>query len=233
MRAGTAEGLPKYPPFIAPFERVLEVAMINGIDVSGWQENIEWPSVPKATVGFVFAKATEGVDYYSNQFQQQHDGAKSLGIPFGAYHYLDPSTDGGSQANHFLNATNGFEGQLLPALDVEITGGQSVDEIVGCMSDFLKVVDPTLKGKRTLIYTFWSFWQDTMGGRNDFSGHPLWIAQYPVRYTPGMKASIPAGWTSAVLWQYADSGSVPGITGITKSPDMDLLISDDIGTISR
>jgi GH25 family lysozyme M1 (1,4-beta-N-acetylmuramidase) len=207
--------------------------MIYGIDVSGWQENVDWSSVPTSNVGFVFAKATESVDYYSNQFHQQHDGAKSLSIPFGAYHYLDPSADGAAQANYFLNAINGYEGDLLPALDVEITGGQSVDHVVDCMSNFLQVIDATLRGKRTLIYTYWSFWQNTMGGRDDFSGHPLWIAQYPVRYTPEMNPAIPAGWASAVLWQYADSGDVPGITGITKNPDMNLLLGDDIATVSR
>jgi GH25 family lysozyme M1 (1,4-beta-N-acetylmuramidase) len=207
--------------------------VVYGTDISGWQENIEWLKVPTSSVSFVLAKATESVDYYSNQFHQQHAGAIARGIPFGAYHYLDPSTDGTAQARFFLNSISGYEGKLLPALDVEITGGQSVDQIVDCISKFLAVVDPTLGGKRTLVYTYWSFWQNTMGGRDDFAGHPLWIAQYPARYTPGMTPSIPAGWRSAVLWQYADSGNIPGITGITKSPDMDVLLSDDLGTISR
>ena len=206
--------------------------MISGIDVSGWQENINWSLVP-ATVGFVFAKATESTDYYSNQFRHQHDGTKSRNIPFGAYHFLDPATDGKAQAQYFLNAIGGYEGQLLPALDVEQTNGQTPDQIVKCMGDFIAAVEATLGGKRMIIYTYYSFWQDTMGGRNDFSGHPLWVAQYPTPYRPGMNPAIPAGWKSAVLWQYADTGTVPGITGITKSPDMDLLLGNDLGVISR
>jgi GH25 family lysozyme M1 (1,4-beta-N-acetylmuramidase) len=206
--------------------------VLSGIDVSGWQENINWSLVP-SSVGFVFAKATESTDYYSSQFRQQHDGAKSRGIAFGAYHYLDPATDGAAQARYFLNAISGVEGSLLPALDVEQTSGQGPDQIIKCMSDFASVVEGTLSGKRVIIYTYWSFWQDTMGGRNDFSGHPLWIAQYPAPYKPGLQPAIPNGWNKAVLWQYADTGSVPGITGITKSPDMDLLLGEDTALISR
>jgi lysozyme len=207
--------------------------MIGGIDVSSWQENIDWSSVPTSAVKFVFAKATESTDYYSNQFQKQHDGAKSRNIPFGAYHYLDPAADGKTQAEYFLEAIDGFEGQLLPALDIEETSGQTADQITTCMEDFLTAVDATLNGKRTIVYTYLSFWQNTMGGSEDFAGHPLWIAQYPVRYKAGMEPKIPKGWKSAVLWQYADTGDVPGITEVTTSPDLDLLLGDDIGVISR
>ncbi len=207
--------------------------MIGGIDISSWQENIDWSSVPTPAVGFVFAKATEGTDFYSNQFQKQHDGAKSRKIPFGAYHFLDPSADGKTQAEYFLDAIDGFEGQLLPALDIEDASGQTVDQIVTCVKDFTATVDATLNKKRTIIYTYLSFWQNTIGGSSDFSGHPLWIAQYPVRYKAGMKPTIPKGWSSAVLWQYAGTGEVPGITGITISPDMDLLLGNDISVISR
>lgn len=207
--------------------------MIGGIDISSWQENIDWASVPTSTVKFVFAKATEGTDYYSNQFQKQHDGAKSRKIPFGAYHYLDPAADGKDQAEYFLEATDGYEGQLLPALDIEEAAGQTADQIITCVEDFTAAVDATLEGKRTIIYTYLSFWQNTLGGSSDFSGHPLWVAQYPVRYKAGLKPKTPKGWSSAVLWQYADTGDVPGITGITTSPDMDLLLGDDIRIISR
>lgn len=207
--------------------------MIGGIDLSSWQENIDWSSVPISVVKFVFAKATEGTDYYSNQFQRQHDGAKSRTIPFGAYHYLDPTADGKTQAEYFLDAIDGYAGELLPALDIEETGGQTAEQIITCVTDFTTAVDATLGGKRTIVYTYLSFWQNTMGGSDDFSGHPLWIAQYPVRYKAGMKATIPKGWSGAVLWQYADTGDVPGITGITTSPDMDLLLGDDISIISR
>src|SRR5579863_8205198 len=149
--------------------------MIGGIDVSDWQENIDWSLVPTATVGFVFAKATEGTGLSSAQFQSQHDGAKSRHIPFSAYHFLDPAADGKAQAQYFLDAIDGFEGQLLPAVDIEEANGQTADGIITCVDDFTSAVDATLNGKRTIIYTYVDFWQDTMGGSSDFSGHPLWI----------------------------------------------------------
>jgi GH25 family lysozyme M1 (1,4-beta-N-acetylmuramidase) len=207
--------------------------MIYGIDVSGWQEGIKWAKIPKTKVRFIFAKATQSTDYYSDQFHKQHDGAKGLGIPFGAYHYLDVRVGGKEQANYFLEAISGYEGTLLPAIDVEENHGRSADAVLKCIADFLQTVDRTLKGKRMLFYTFWSFWNDTMGGRDDFSGHPLWIAQYPIRYQEGMKPAIPRGWGKAVIWQFTDSGNIAGITGVTRSPDLDLLLENDLSAISR
>lgn len=207
--------------------------MIGGIDVSDWQEDIDWSLVPASVVKFVFAKATEGTGFSSSQFQRQHDGAKSRHIPFGAYHFLDPAADGKAQAEYFLEAIDGYEGQLLPAVDIEEANGQTADQIVTCVKDFTAAVDATLKKKRTIIYTYVSFWQNTVGASSDFSGHPLWIAEYPAQYKAELKPPIPKGWKSAVLWQYAEGGDVPGITGITTSPDMDLLLGDDIRVIFR
>jgi GH25 family lysozyme M1 (1,4-beta-N-acetylmuramidase) len=118
-------------------------------------------------------------------------GAKRSGIPFGTYHYIDVRESGVEQAKHFLAAISGYEGTLLPAVDVEETHGLSPEQIVACVAEFLKAVDATLKGKRVLFYTNRSFWNDTMVGRGDFSEHPLRIAQYPKHYRSGMRPAIP------------------------------------------
>jgi lysozyme len=152
------------------------------------------------------------------------------GIPFGTYHYIDVLENGAAQAKHFLAVISGCEGTLLPAVDVEETHGLSPEHIVACVAEFLKTVDATLKGKCALFYTNRSFWNDTMVGRDDFSGHPLWIAQYPKYYRSGMRPAIPHGWKSAAIWQFTQSARVPGISGVA---DMDQLIGDDISTISR
>lgn len=204
--------------------------MVYGIDVSGWQENIDWAEVPASQVQFVFAKATEGLHYRNDRFHEQHDGAKRAGIPFGTYHYIDVRESGMEQATHFLAAIGGYEGALLPAVDVEKTHGLSPQHVVECVAEFLKTVDATLKGKRTLFYTNRSFWNDTMAGRDEFSGYPLWIAQYPKHYRAGMQPAVPQGWKSAVMWQFTQSARVPGITG---RADMNELIGDDMATISR
>ena len=208
----------------------VRAAMVYGIDVSGWQENIRWTDVPKSEVQFVFAKATEGLRYYNDRFHEQHDGAKRSGIPFGTYHYLDVRDSGAAQAKHFLTAISGYEGTLLPALDVEEAHGRSPQRIAACVADFLKTVDATLQGKRALLYTNKAFWNDAMAGCDDFSDHPLWIAQYPKRYRSGMQPALPQGWKSAVIWQFTQSASVPGIAGVA---DMDQLIGDVLSTISR
>lgn len=204
--------------------------MVYGIDVSGWQESIDWTEVPRSLVQFAFAKATQGLSGYNDQFRQQHDGARRSGIPFGTYHYIDVRESGAQQARHFLAVISGYEGTLLPAVDVEEAYGLSPKHIVTCVKEFLKAIDATLRGKRSLFYTNRSFWNDTMLGRDDFSGHPLWIAQYPKQYRSGMQPDTPRGWKSAAVWQFTQSARVLGISGAV---DMNQLIGDDISTISR
>lgn len=77
---------------------------------------------------------------------------------------------------------------------------------------FLRKVDEAL-GKRTFVYAS-PGWYQSMLGSADFSGHPLWIAEY------GVDAPRLCGaWTEYTIWQNSDHGNVAGIgTGV----DMDL-----------
>ena len=43
-------------------------AVVQGIDVSHFQGNINWASVKNGGIDFVFVKATEGVDFVDSKF---------------------------------------------------------------------------------------------------------------------------------------------------------------------
>ena len=41
--------------------------------------------------------------------------------------------------------------------------------------------------------------------------YPLWLAQYPNQYAPGMQPTLPRGWFRWTFWQYSEKGRVNGI----------------------
>jgi LysM repeat protein len=49
--------------------------------------------------------------------------------------------------------------------------------------------------------------------------YPLWIAQYPSHYTPGMSPALPRGWFKWTFWQYSDKGRINGVNDFV---DLDL-----------
>jgi GH25 family lysozyme M1 (1,4-beta-N-acetylmuramidase) len=116
----------------------------QGIDVSGFQPNIDWNAVKANGVEFAYIKATEGTSkhelselsfgpldrmslafpaYTSPEFSKQYTGATNVGLIRGGYHFAQPSAGSGAdQANFFLANGGGWssDGRTLPgALDLE------------------------------------------------------------------------------------------------------------------
>jgi lysozyme len=201
-----------------------------GIDISEYQGDIAFAQVKTSPhSGFVYAKATEGMTLQDAKFTQYHDGAKVNSIPFGAYHFFHFGTDPQAQANNFLSRTAGYEGELVPMVDVELAsmpgGGMAARECIGRLGVFLDIIESRLHGKRALIYTGWDFWNTALGGSDSFAGHQVWVAAYCDPPAPA-----PTGWTAASLWQYSSSVQV---AGITRPVDGDQLLSGNLLTISR
>ena len=62
--------------------------VIQGIDVSRWQDDIDWQKVKDAGTRFAFIKATEGGDHLDPMFRKNWAEAKKAGVPRGAYHFV-------------------------------------------------------------------------------------------------------------------------------------------------
>ena len=203
---------------------------LTGIDISEYQGSISFGQIKGAgQIGFIYAKATEGLTLSDARYAEYHDGAKVNGIPTGGYHFFHFGTSPTDQAQHFLQAISGRTGELLPMVDCEAASmpaaGMSAGEAVGRLGAFVDAVDATLRGKKMLIYTGYSFWNDVMGGSSSFSGHPVWPAAYCAPPAP-----VPTGWSKATVWQYTDSLSVSGIQG---NVDGDILLSGLLLDIMR
>ncbi len=179
---------------------------LPGIDVSHYQGTIDWNQVRSVGTQFAFIKALEGITSTDPQFQANWRGAKAAGLLCGAYHFYLPGDDPTQQAEAFLSTYQPSPGDLPPVLDIETTNGQSTSVVVQGIQAWLSAVEAKV-GVPPILYTDPSFWK-SLGAGQQFSGYPLWIADYGVS-TP----AVPAGWKNWTFWQTSQSGSVAGVTG--------------------
>ena len=136
----------------------------------------------------------------------------------GGYHFARPDRSSGkAQADYFLdNVDYVADGKTLPPmLDVEWPArnssspypcyGLSEKQMVSWISSFVDQVRERT-GQQTMINTNAHWWNDCTGRSTAFSKQPLFVARYKSSPEP-----LPAGWDTWTMWQFTESGQVPGI----------------------
>ena len=198
----------------------LKTYPVQGIDVSHHQGEINWSSIPKDKVKFVYIKATEGGDWRDPMFTQNWTGAKNSGFEVGAYHFFTLCRDGITQAKNFMNLVDTSNGMLPPVIDLEYVGNcaarPSREEFLLQLSDFVQEWQ-TFYMRKPVFYTTKEFYHDYLEG-TDFVSYSLWIRDIFAK--PDVK-----DYPSMVLWQYADNARIDGIKGPV---DLNVAISGTI-----
>jgi len=188
---------------IEPAGRVYE-----GIDVSGWQGEIDFSQVKNSGIDFVYIKSSEGQNTVDSYFRRNYEGARSNGLNIGFYHYVRARTTEEAilEAEHFASTIAGTVPTCKLAMDFENFGNLSTSEINEISKVFLERVQE-LTNKEMIIYS------NTSSARTIFSEelaneYPLWVAQYYVS-----NPSDNGKWSVWEGFQYTDRGNVPGING--------------------
>jgi lysozyme len=202
--------------------------MVNGLDVSVFQDQVDWKTVHGAGFSWAACRATFGLST-DTTFAANYAGIAAAGMLRSAYHFFVFADDPVAQANHFLSVVKPQPGDLPPMLDVEQTPNMSAGAAIQRLGQFLSTVEAHTHA-RCLFYIALGFWQGSLGSTDAFAGHPLWIAEYidpRASSPPPPKATPPAvlppppvivpPWKTWTLWQYSDQGRVPGI-----GPNVDL-----------
>jgi GH25 family lysozyme M1 (1,4-beta-N-acetylmuramidase) len=178
---------------------------LEGIDVSTYQGTIDWTKVKASGRAWAIARVGDGLGN-DNQFAANWAGMKTVGMVRGVYQFFRPGSDPIAQADLLLGKIGTLgDGDLAPALDIEVTDGQSNATITANMTKWLQHVEAKT-GRVPLIYTSPGFWSSL--GNPNFGHYTLWVANWQVSCP-----SVPSGWTAWPFWQYADNGTVPGISG--------------------
>lgn len=200
----------------APAPSSAQTAPPTGVDLSHYQSQVDWAKAKASGLAFVYAKATEGNTYVDRAFAQHRKGAASQDIRFGAYHFYRPGDKPLAQAQHFVSVAGVANGDLPPALDLEIApnAGETSAYKKDVQTWLSYVEDKT--GCKPIIYASPAFWTAHLGA--EFAAYGFWLAEYS--RSPKPPASAP-DW---VFWQHTEKGQLSGIKGLI---DMDVAASPD------
>lgn len=179
---------------------------VHGIDVSKYQQVIDWNSVKNMEVddvriSFAFIKATEGNINEDRYFKRNWKRTKMANVTRGAYHFFIATKSGKTQAENFIKSVELEAGDLPPVLDVEQAYGVPITLLQTRVKEWLTTVE-NFYGVRPIIYTNVEFYKRYLD--EEFDEYPLWVAHYVNKGKP----RIYRDWH---FWQYSETGRVNGI----------------------
>lgn len=187
-----------------------------GIDVSRYQENIDWAAVKGAGVQFAMLRLGyrgygTGALVMDPYFQQNIQGAQANGIEVGVYFFSQAITpeEGAEEARFCLNALKGYHITYPIVFDWESydssleprTDGLDDKILTQCAVAFCEEVEAA--GYQSMVYSNLTYFYLHFD-LNQLMDYPLWLAQYNSR---------PSFYYHFDIWQYSGTGKVPGIDG--------------------
>ena len=184
--------------------------LVHGVDVSRWQNEIDWATLRQQGANFAFIKATDGGDHLDPMFRKNWRGAHEAGIRRGAYHFFYWCRTGKEQADWFIRNVPREPGALPPVLDVEWNHQSRCRQKLSpkLVRDKMQAFMDRLErhyGQRPIIYATPDFYDDNLKGH--FKDYPFWlrsVAAHPSKRYPNRE------W---VFWQYSGTGLSKGVKG--------------------
>ena len=183
---------------------------IYGLDVSSWQDAIDWALVSNDGYQFCFAKATEGVGWTDGFFETNMNAGNAAGLYMGAYHFATPTVDDAvDEAEYFVSVAGEYitEGYLKPVLDLEQGSELGSSVLSDWVHDWMGTVEDQT-GVQPIIYVNSNYATNYLD--NSVTCYDLWIAHWTYDPSGTPDTGIWENWT---FWQYSDQGSVGGISG--------------------
>ena len=193
-----------------------------GIDVSKWNETIDWDAVAADGIEFAIIRCGYGSNWESQDdatFVTNAQGAKAAGLDIGVYLYSyatkTTGTDGSaaSEADHALRMLN--EAGLKPEdLDMPVFLDMEDDTQASLSSSKLGDIAETFcsaiedAGYLAGIYANKNWWTNYLTDSYFDGVEYKWVARYPA------STSITStGVDGTDIWQFTSNGAVSGIDG--------------------
>ena len=178
-----------------------------GIDVARYQGDIDWQTVSKEKILFVYIKATEGKTYTDPKFHQNIKGAQKAGLKVGAYHFFRMTSGARDQFNHFYSQVGKYKLDLIPMIDVEVPSKEvkSIPQVQDSLDVFIKLVTQKY-GKKPMIYGTQSSYNTYCAPEPKYNNLHLYIGRYKSNIPPEIN-----GKGSYTIWQYSEHGKINGI----------------------
>lgn len=192
-----------------------------GVDVSEYQGNIDWKAVKNAGIDFAVLRlgwrgSTQGFLNVDETFEQNFTGATDAGLFVGVYFFSQAVTEAEAQAEADFVAET-LNGRKLaypvvfdwetPAASEEVSAGslraygmkgEEVTKIAKAFCDRIqeKGYTPCVYTNKSMAYEFFDL--------EELKEYDLWYAEYQ---------KAPSLYYDFRIWQYTETGQVPGIEG--------------------
>ncbi len=208
---------PSNPDPVYPESMKGEEYPVKGVDVSAYQEKIDWNVLASQDISFAYIKATEGSGYQDPKFDYNFKNAMKTDLRVGAYHFFSYDSSGKTQAENFIKTVPKNDDMLPPMVDVEFysdyeSNPPDSEGVYEQLSVFIKEIE-NYYGKRPVIYA--NDRSYALYIENKFDDCDLWICS--TQKNP--RSTIGRDWT---FWQYSITGVLEGYGKPGEHIDMDV-----------
>lgn len=183
-----------------------------GIDVSRWNETIDWEKVKEDGIEFAIVRcgyrgASSGALVLDSMYEDNIKGAIEAGIPVGVYFFTQATSEveAVEEASMVISLIEDYDVDYPVFLDSESAGGSGradgldMDERVQYHKAFLETIASA--GYETGIYASKNWLNDQLD-MTQLSQYKTWLAEY---------ADVPTYDKYFDMWQYTSKGTVDGI----------------------
>lgn len=184
-----------------------------GIDVSKWNEEIDWEKVKDAGIEYAIIRcgyrgASSGSLVIDPNFTENIEGAIAADIPVGVYFFTQAVTESEAveEASMVIHLIEEYDVDYPVFLDSESAGGKgraddlSVEQRTTVHNAFLQTI--AAAGYETGVYGSRN-WLEKQLDMERLSDYNTWLAEYTE--APGYPEYYH-------IWQYTSKGTVPGIS---------------------
>lgn len=219
---------------------------VPGIDVSHWQNDIDWAAVANAGYKFAMIKVAgrsigDGAELYQDAyFRTNIEGAIKNGIKVGVYFFSQALTvqEAYEEASYILNLIDGYNISYPVAFDWETTDGYRThdklnsDELTKICEAFCDTVKS--HGYEPMIYLSKNDWINCVDRQTLSSKYSVWLAWYFYKYYYSDENrlyqngdELPDLDFKYNIWQYTSTGRISGVDGycdmnVSFTPDFDI-----------
>lgn len=185
-----------------------------GIDVSGYQQNVDWQQVAQSGVEFVMIRVgyrgqEQGLLAVDESAREHYIGAKEAGLKVGVYFYAQAVNvaEALEEAAFVLERIDGWELDMPVVYDWEYvsaearTGQMDARTLTDCTKAFCQRIEQA--GYKAMLYFNQSQGRDLLY-LEELTDYGFWLAMYHEEMDYPYKLD---------MWQYTCTGSVPGIQG--------------------
>lgn len=219
-----------------------------GIDVSSFNNNVDWQKVKSQGIDFAMiraafgwydevADADEEYDFqYDKQFINNIKGASENNVSFGIYHYAYATNveEAKMEAEYVLNAINNYgteykDSMTLPiAYDIEDEAilKLSKKEITDIAIAFCTQIYDA--GYTPIIYSNTNVFTKYLDlDKLNAMAYNFWYSWYVDNPDFSDKVTISSTNISPLIWQYSNSGSIEGATNDQNLTDLNVMYMKD------